>query len=228
VVVLAAISASWFILFLGIGGELLMLATLPQLVAFRRHIDEVDRRQEEIAAAKVRAIQILQMDERHRLELERLDALAERTRDNLRDRGAAALLEQDWIGLDRLIAAYVRLSMAHKISSDSLARTSRESLAAEISSLEAMRTEGDARKSSLAERRLAIARRRAARWEKSRRDLDEVEQHLATIAALIHLLEEQSASSVGCGDLDQRLDALMQEIEQTESTIEELAELAAS
>jgi hypothetical protein len=157
-----------------------------------------------------------------------LESLAERTRDNLRERGAAALLEQDWIGLDRLIAAYIRLSIAHKVSSDSLARTSRESLCAEISSLEAVRAQGDARTSSLAERRLSIARRRAARWEKSRRDLDEVEQHLATIGALIHLLEEQSASRMPEGDLDQRLDALMQEIEQTESTIEELAQLAAS
>ena len=66
------ISGSFVLLLAAIFAELAMLGIVPRLHAFRRHVDDVYEQGERMDAAKTRAALLLQMDDAHRDELERI------------------------------------------------------------------------------------------------------------------------------------------------------------
>lgn len=233
------ISGSTAILAVSLAAELLILGIVPRLDGFRAHIDELLEQAERLEAAKARAALLLQMDDLHRQELERLEHIVDRTKDNVRRHGVAAaeLLLDDCLGLTRLTACYVRLAIAYKASKDLLASTNRQVLAEKIralSDLERGETGGEATGASvaservrrLASRRLSIACKRAGRWDRTQEDLEAIAHQLATIGELIHLVHEQSVSPLEAQGMSDEIDRFVRDLEDNEGTLRELSELS--
>lgn len=223
------ISGSGTVLLLSLAIEVLMLLVVPRLASFRRHVDEVIEQTERLEAAKARAALLLQMDEVHRQELERLEQLVDRARENVKRTGTAAeAVLDDCLGLNRLTACYVRLAIAYKTSKDSLQSTNRQALQDKIRLLEAMKNganDATDRMRRLAERRLAIALKRAERWDRTQEDLEAITHQLATIGELIHLVHEQSITPIDPRGMSDEIDQFIVDLEENEGTLREISEL---
>jgi hypothetical protein len=217
--------ANWSLLVLLLvfaGAELLLLGIVLHLRAFRRYVDE---RLEQIARAKAaeqRATLLLQMGDEHRRELLRLESVVDKIRDATRPHGTAAQLAVD--ECLRLLASYVRLAIAYNVSRECLASVDRRALDEEVRQLEAARFSAAPNTRALAQRRLAIARKRAERWDRSRESLECIAHQLAMIGELVQLTHEQVAAPADPRGTTDEIDRVVEELDSNHSTLEELAE----
>lgn len=201
--------------------EALMMSTLPNVPAFRRYVDRQLEQVERAAAARERSALLLQMGHEYRDGLERLESIIDRIRDAVSPHGNAI---GEWLDLGRLTASYVRLAIAHEKGRACLATTHRPGLDDEIHVLEALRRSGSERTRALMDQRVAIARRRADRWDRSQDDLRAIEHQLAMIGELVHLRYEQWAAPVDPQTARDEIGAMLHNLEVNEGSIRELAE----
>ena len=162
------------------------------------------------------------MGDEHRRELLRLEGIVDRIRDATRPHGTAAQLAVD--ECLRLLASFVRLAIAHNTSRECLASVDRRCLEEEIRALEGARFSPNPHARALAMRRLTIARRRAHRWDQSREALEAMAHQLAMIGELVQLTHEQVAAPADPGGATEELDRVVEELDDSHSTLEELAE----
>jgi hypothetical protein len=217
--------ANWSLLVLLLvfaGAELLLLGIVLHLRAFRRYVDERLDQIERAKAAEQRATLLLQMGDEHRRELLRLEAIVDHIRDGARPHGTAAQIAVD--ECLRLLASYVRLAIAYNVSRECLASVDRRHLEEEIRSLEAARFSQSPHARALAQRRLVIARKRTERWDRSRDALEAIAHQLAMIGELVQLTHEQVVAPADPGTATDEIDRVVEELDDTQSTIEELAE----
>jgi hypothetical protein len=217
--------ANWSLLVLLLvfgAAELLLLGIVLRLHAFRRYVDERLDQIERAKAAEQRTTLFLQMGEEHRRELLRLESVVDKIRDASRPHGTAAQIAGD--ECLRLLANYVRLAIAYNVSRECLASVDRRTLDEEIRTLEAARFSPNQHTRALAQRRSAIARKRAERWDRSRASLEAIGHQLAMIGELVQLTHEQVAAPVDPSGATDEIDRVVEELDESQSTIEELAE----
>jgi hypothetical protein len=196
---LGLLMASFPLFLLDLGVVALFLVVLAQVPSFRRLVDG------RVATAR-RAELVARMDECHRRELQSLERLAREVRDNVRSRGAAAVLAcEDCLGLDRLLASYVRLALQHKAGKDALDAADRRTLAAEMSTLEHAPRGSSERLRRLEQRRLALAQERAAWLERAEENVQTMAHHLATIGDLIRLMHDRARTVTDSIEIEQFL-----------------------
>lgn len=217
--------ANWSLLVLLLvfaGAELLLLGIVLHLRVFRRYVDERLDQIERSRAAEQRAILLLQMGDDHRRELLRLESVLDKIRDAARPHGTAAQIAVDECLC--LLASYVRLAIAYNVSRDCLASVDRRALEEEIRALDVARFSQSAGTRTLAARRIQIARKRAERWDKSRQSLEAIGHQLALIAELVQLTHEQVAAPADPTAATDEIDRMVDELDESQATIEELAE----
>jgi hypothetical protein len=217
--------ANWSLLVLLLvfgGAELLLLGIVLRLHVFRRYVDDRLEQIERAKAAEQRTTLFLQMGEEHRGELLRLESVVDKIRDATRPHGTAAQIAAD--ECLRLLASYVRLAIAYNLSRECLASVDRPMLDEEIRGLEAARFSPHPHTRVLAQRRSVIARKRADRWDHSRAALEAMGHQLAMIGELVQLTHERVAAPVDPGGATDEIDRVVQELDESQSTIEELAE----
>jgi hypothetical protein len=217
--------ANWSLLVLLLvfaGAELLLLGVVLHLRAFRQYVDERLDQVDRGRAAEQRATLLLQMGDEHRRELLRLESIVDRIRDGATPHGTAAQIAVD--ECLRLLASYVRLAISHNVSRECLANVNRRGLEEEIRSLEAARFAQGPHSRALAQRRMAIARKRADRWDRSRESLDAIGHQLAMIGELVQLTHEQIAAPADSMGATDEIDRVVEELDDQHSTLEELAE----
>lgn len=218
--------ANWSLLVLLLvfaGAELLLLGIVLHLRAFRRYVDERLDQLDRARAAEQRATLLLQMSDEHRRELLRLESVVDRIRDAARPHGTAAQIAVD--ECLRLLASYVRLAIAYNVSRDCLASVDRRALDDEIRALEGARFSPSPHTRTLAQKRLTIARKRAERWDRSRDALEAIAHQLAMIGELVQLTHEQVSAPADPMGAAHEIDRVVEELDDNQSTIEELAEL---
>jgi hypothetical protein len=194
----------------GVALEALALGALSRLPFFRRQIDLGIERAERLAMLRL-------MDEGHQKELAHLESLVSLTRENLKRQNRP---QPDRRALDRLLATYVRLAIAHKSSREALAATDRNSLRYSRQALEALQASSE-RANGLRRRRLDIARRRAECIDRAQENLETLSHQLATIVEMVHLLHERSMTAVDAIEVE----SFMQDLEEHEAALRELDEL---
>jgi hypothetical protein len=227
VMTIGAISGNLIGLLLAALAEVMVLTIISRLGFFRRHIEEMLQQAERMEAAKTRTQLLLRMDEKHRQELEHLELLVDRTRNNLsRSTSPIDPMLDDCLGLGRLTMSYVRLAIAYKRSHDSLHAANREALEAEIAALERASEHANDRLRQLTNRRLMVAKRRAERWDKTREDLDAIVHQLAMVRELIHLMHEHSVAAVDLDETSCEIEQFSANVEATESMVRDIAELS--
>jgi hypothetical protein len=217
--------ANWSLLVLLLvfgGAELLLLGVVLHLSAFRRYVDERLDQVERGRAAEHRATLLLQMGDEHRRELLRLEGVVDRIRDAAQPHGTASQIAVD--ECLRLLASYVRLAIVHNVSRECLASVDRPALEDEMHALEAARFAPSANTRALAQRRLVIAKKRTARWDRSHESLEAISHQLAMIGELVQLTHEQVAAPADPSGATDELDRVVEELDDNQSTIEELAE----
>jgi hypothetical protein len=217
--------ANWSLLVLLLvftGAEVMLLGIVLRMRAFRAYVDDRLDQIERGQAAEQRTTLLLQMSDEHRRELLRLEAIVDKIRDATRPHGTAAQIAVD--ECLRLLASYVRLAMTYNVSRDCLASVDRRALEEEIHTLEAARFTQGTHARALAQRRLQIAKKRADRWDRSRESLDAIAHQLAMIGELVQFTHEQVAAPSDPTGATSEIDRVVEELDDNQSTIEELAE----
>jgi hypothetical protein len=217
--------ANWSLLILLLvfaGAEVLLLGIVLHLRAFRRYVDDRLDQIERARAAEQRATLLLQMGDEHRRELLRLECVVDKIREATMPHGTAAQLAVD--ECLRLLASYVRLAIAYNVSRECLASVDRRALDDEIRGLEGERFSPNTQTRALATRRIVIARKRAHRWDRSRESLEAIAHQLAMIGELVQLTHEQVAAPADPGGTTVEIDRVVDELDDNQSTLEELAE----
>jgi len=193
--------------------EVLLFVFVPSYAWTQRAIDTQLERASREAAAVARAQLINRMGAEHRHELTHLEATAAlvRTSTGTADDG----LDEDVLGLDHLLAAYVRLALAHSETAESLRLAdARRPGAEELAALEARRVGTRGANLEALDRHVAVLRARVRANHTARDEQAAMEHDLATIAESIRLMREHCAAArsesvrsevmrtveVGCGD----------------------------
>lgn len=220
-IALAVLSQSAWVLLPGLFIEIAFVALLAKLRPFRTRVDEAHGEMERDAAAAARAEIFDGMSDRHRREFITLEHRVAHIRERVMVGG------DDALGLRRLLASYLKLALAHKQAYAALHLSDRGLLSAEIERLEGPRPRTSARIRSLERRRLALARQRAAVWDRNRENLTTIEAQLATISDVIHLIHDRSIAPLETETLEREIDQLLIDLEASEKALEELDEVSA-
>lgn len=173
-------------------GELVVFVMLPHLPSFRRHVDACLERDACLAAASARSALLVRMDAQHQRELEQLEDLAARVRNTSACTGDGTSREE-WLGVDRLLAAFVRLAIAHRESCTAFDIARGYALEAQLAEAEMTRVNAVDEERAWTERRLAILLDRRQTWRRARHEQAVLEAELATIGELVRWMFEQSA-----------------------------------
>jgi hypothetical protein len=225
-VFLSLISWCAMVLVAGVIAEVLFLGAVPFSRLFRARVDARLDEIARLAAAEARKELVAQMSLKHQKELAAIELLIDKTRDNVRRQGGAVpMMLDDSQGSSRLTTRYIRLAIAHKACEESLGTTTREALEEAIRTLQAAQRTSSDRVGRLLQRRVAIATRRAECWARARENLDAISHQLAAIFEVIHLMHEQSMAPVGSQGMCRELDRFMQDLEESDGAMRELAEL---
>jgi len=178
--------------FLVVVGELVVFVLLPHLPAFRRHVDASLDRDACLRAAAARSTLLSRMDLQHQRELEQLEELASRVRGTTSGTGDTTSREE-WLGIDRLLAAFVRLAIAHRDSCAAFDGAGGYAIEAQLAEVESTRVRADGEQRTWAERRMAVLLDRRETWRRARYEQAVLAAELGTIGELVRWMFEQSA-----------------------------------
>lgn len=210
-----------------LGAEVVLIAALPRCAWFRRSVDRELALLEKARAVEMRAALLSRMSDEHRRELDSLERLAARVKEQS---GGAAMGEDsgaaDWLGLDRLLAAYVQLATACRSSTESCRAIERCGLQHQITTLETLSTSATETTRTWIDRRLGIVRRRLVTAQRLREDCESLSHGLAMIADLVRWTHDECVASRAELLRDQLEDALTT-CERNGPTLRELSALCA-
>lgn len=183
-------------LLLLVGGQMALLTVLPRLGSFRRAVDERLATLARAEAAATREFLVGRMSDEHRRELEHLERLAGQINaKSARSRGEEALEAEEWLGLGRLFAAFVKLAIAHRESVEAFRCINRSDLDEHATRLEAMLHASHGPSRLWIERRLSIARRRVEAWDHALSERAVMAHGIAMIGELVRWMHEQCVTS---------------------------------
>jgi hypothetical protein len=173
-----------------VAGELLLFMLLPRMPGFRKQVDASLERAACMRAALSRAALLGRMDGSYQRELEQLEDLAGRVRGNNTFDNPTT---EEWLGLDNLLAVFVRLAIAHRDSASAFPPSGGFELEVQIAELETVHSRSMGEPRAWAERRLAILRDRRDTWCRAREEQAVLAGELSTIGELVRWMYEQSA-----------------------------------
>lgn len=210
-----------------LGAEVVLVAALPRCGWFRRSVDRELALVEKARAVDVRTALLARMSDDHRRELDSLERLAARVREQSGDTiDPDDPVTTDWLGLDRLLATYVQLATACRSSAESCRAIERCGLEHQIATLETLALSATDSTRMWIERRLEIVRRRLLTAQRLREDCSSLAHGLAMIADLVRWTHDECVASRAETLRDQLEDALMT-CERNGPTLRELSALCA-
>jgi hypothetical protein len=204
--------------------EAFVSIVLPRTREVRTRADRKYREKRRQTAARARSSLVAYMEALHGRELTELERRAAIARSHAQTAGdAMERLIDDWYGVDRLLGAYVRLSIAHRTARESAALTDREKLCNEIRILERERERSTSpRLRRLMGRQLALLRSRAACLERNDEEREALALELSSVASLCRLVHERTFALVSSPDLHNEVDRLVGEMQMQDEAIAEV------
>jgi hypothetical protein len=221
----ALVTSSAYSLALFLVIELLVVGVLPCFGAFRR---SVDARLERDAAATLRLHVLARMSAAHRADFEQVERLAEMIREHCGclegsgRHGPPDLSVERWLGLDRLVAVYAELAIAHRSSTESFLPEDRAALEVERDEVNVLVSTSRGPNGGWLRRRYAILERRCETWMEAAAEREFLVQGLATIVDLVRCMYE--LCGVAPGPLARAdLDDVLESWEANGATLREVA-----
>lgn len=212
-----------------LGAEVLLITSLPRCAWFRRSVDRDLALVEKSRAIEMRTALLARMSDDHRRELDSLERLAVKVKEQ--SGGAdgsndSTSTTPDWLGLDRLLAAYVQLATACRSSSESCRAIERCGLEHQLATLERLSRTATESTRVWVDRRLGIVRRRLVTAQRLRDDCESLVHGLAMIADLVRWTHDECVASRAELLRDQLEDALTT-CERNQPVLRELSALCA-
>jgi hypothetical protein len=224
-VTLAALTATFLgPLLLFVVAEVVLLGLLPSIPSFRRHVHDHLAREARAAKRAERARVMPALAPGHRMEMEELESIVEA----IRQRTGCALDREDWLGLDGLLTLYLRLSLAHRKSTEAVFSSSATSdIERMIAVAEHARGMAPLAARPRVDQHVVVLQRRRALKAMMEERRAVLSCDLAAVADLVRCLYEECVAAEGAFASSEVPDAI-QEAMRGAAAVSELAMLRAS
>jgi hypothetical protein len=225
---LSGIGPTWLfelLLLFGAGAELLYLGIVPRNARFRRHVRS--QKQAEHREPPAQSEIYRRLHRRSQRRYYKLRELKDEIRANYRQLSYASqgLLDNHLEKIDGLLRSYLELLHQRERYRDLAEQTSEDSIRASIRELKADMADDAERVRSVKQRRLNVLEKRLARFRKARENLEIIGAQLGTIEDVVKYIHEQSWTLQNPDEVTMQLDALVDEVEETQRTIHEIEDV---
>jgi len=228
---LAGVVPGWMLnltVVLSAGTELLYLGVMPRNQRFQRHV-----RSQKIAernrAPSQREI-FSQLRNRSQRRYAKLRKLKDQIRENYQRLSYASqgILDNHLKKIDGLLESYLDLLHQRERYRDFVDSATKSNILQSIEALkEDMRDDAE-RVRSVKQRRLKVLEQRLARFHKAHENLEIIGAQLGTIEDVVKYIHEQSWTLQDPKEVTMQLDALLEEVEATQSSIREIEDVFSS
>lgn len=228
---LTGFAPSWlfeFLLVLGAGAELLYLGLVPSNTRFQRYVwsEKQAERHKPPAQSEI----YRRLHRRSQRRYYKLRELKEEIRANYRQLSYASqgLLDNHLAKIDGLLRSYLDLLHQREQYRDLAERTTESDIEQSIRELKDDMADDAERVRSVKQRRLNVLEKRLARFRKAQENLEIIGAQLGTIEDVVKYIHEQSWTLQNPDDVTVQLDALLEEVEETQRSIHEIEDVFSS
>ena len=220
----AVVSGSGLPIVLAAGVELMYVALVPQSSRFRRLVRSwkfaADKRAHEQRLSAI----FHELPPELRTRYSQVDEVARTIRVNY---GKLSSTSQMFVGqidqkLNGLLDGYVRLLHAGHSQRDHLQLANPGDIQREIDALEKALPKETPRVQEINRKRIEILRKRVEKFAKIRENRKVIDAQCAAIEDVLHLIRDQSVTMRDPEEVSHQLDHLVQDVENTESTVREV------
>ena len=219
----------WFntVLILAAASELIYLGVMPRQERFRRVVRAQRAAEHAKPPTQKEIFQLLTKQSQRRYA--RLRKLEKDIRTNYRKLSYASqgMLNSHLDKIDGLLDSYLNLLYQRERYEHSLHSTTEAEVVRAITALREDMADDPPRVKAIKQRRLRILEQRLERFKKSHENLDIIEAQLDTIDDVIRYIHEQSLTLRNPEEITFQLDMLLSEVEETQTSVEELEEVFA-
>ena len=216
------------ILLVGGGAELTYLGVMPRTERFQRYV-RVEKRAERHQAPSQREIfsQLRNQSQRRYAKLRKLKDQIQTNYQKL-SYASQGILSSHVDKIDGLLDSYLDLLHQRERYRDFMDSATENQILESIESLKKDMADDPDRVQAVKQRRLKVLERRLARFRKAHENLEIIGAQLSTIEDVVRYIHEQSWTLQNPEEVTTQLDTLLQEVEETQSSIREIEDVFAA
>ena len=218
------VSGSELPMVLAAGAELMYLATVPQMEAFRRLVRSWRYKEEKDEHIAELRKSLTQLPTEVQYKFADLNAIAQSIRANYKRLSSTS---QVFIGsletqLDALLASYVRMAQSAVLHRDYLQQTNPALIRKEIDDLVARLPKDPLKVQEINQKRIEILNKRMEKFGRIRENRLVIDAQCQAIQDVLHLIRDQSMTMSDPQQVSERLEDLVKDVESTEQNIREV------
>lgn len=220
----AVVSASALPLILAAGVELIYLSTVPQNSRFQRLVRSwqyaEDKRQREMNLSAL----FHELPPEMRVRYGNLDSTCRSIRENYKRLSSTSQMfaEQMEAKLDALSQSFVRLLNSAFHHAEYLRATNPDTIRKEVEHLQKELASDSPKVQEINRKRIEILNKRVEKYDKIRENSQVIWAQCAAIEDVLQLIRDQSVTMRDPQELNDHLDNLVKDVEQTEETVREV------
>ena len=216
------------ILLVGGGAELTYLGVMPRIERFQRYV-RAEKRAERHQAPSQREIfsQLRNQSQRRYAKLRKLKDQIQINYQKL-SYASQGILSSHVDKIDGLLDSYLDLLHQRERYRDFMDSATENRILESIESLKKDMADDPDRVQAVKQRRLKVLERRLARFRKAHENLEIIGAQLSTIEDVVRYIHEQSWTLQNPEEVTTQLDTLLQEVEETQSSIREIEDVFAA
>jgi hypothetical protein len=216
------------VLLLGGGAELVYLGVMPRHERFQRYV-RAEKRSERHQAPSQREVfsQLRNQSQRRYAKLRKLKDQIEANYQKL-SYASQGILSNHVQKIDGLLDSYLDLLHQRERYRDFMDSATEAQILDSIDALKKDMADDAERVRAVKSRRLKVLERRLARFRKAHENLEIIGAQLSTIEDVVRYIHEQSWTLQNPEEVTSQLDTLLQEVEETQSSIREIEDVFAA
>jgi hypothetical protein len=222
---LVGVLPAWLPLLVGGGAELLYLGVMPRHDRFQRYV-RAEKRAERHQAPSQREIfsQLRNQSQRRYAKLRKLKDQIQANYQKL-SFASQGILSNHVEKIDGLLDSYLDLLHQRERYRDFMDSATENRILQSIDALKKDMADDPDRVRAVKKRRLKVLERRLARFRKAHENLEIIGAQLSTIEDVVRYIHEQSWTLQNPEEVTAQLDTLLQEVEETQSSIREIEDV---
>jgi len=222
---LVGVLPAWLPLLVGGGAELLYLGVMPRHDRFQRYV-RAEKRAERHQAPSQREI-FSQLRNQSQRRYAKLRKLKDQIQTNYQKLSFASqgILSNHVEKIDGLLDSYLDLLHQRERYRDFMDSATENRILQSIDALKKDMADDPDRVRAVKKRRLKVLERRLARFRKAHENLEIIGAQLSTIEDVVRYIHEQSWTLQNPEEVTAQLDTLLQEVEETQSSIREIEDV---
>jgi hypothetical protein len=219
---------AWLPLLFVMAGELLYIGIMPRNERYRRHVRSQKMAEKRRAPSKNEIFRSLNREDQRRVK--RLRDLRDEIRSNYRNLSYASqgLLDSHLKKIDGLIESYLQMLHQRERYRTQMDGASEEQVREQIRDLKADMADDSNRVRKVKQRRMKVLKQRLARFKTGHENLEILGAQLGTIEDVVKYIHEESWTMQNPEEISFQLDTLMEEVEETQSSVRQIEDVFSS